>query len=56
MQRYRILTMWKVNTSLESAYKKKVAKLNVALYALQTGFVLLILAAFLKAVCRLAPF
>jgi hypothetical protein len=56
MQRYRILTTWKVNASLETAYKKKVERLNVALYALQTGFVFLILAALLKVACRLAPF
>ena len=56
MQRYRILTMWKVNNSLETAYKKKVGQLRIALRAVQTGFVLLILAALLKVACRLASF
>jgi hypothetical protein len=56
MQRYRILTMWKVNNSLETAYKKKVGQLRVVLYAVQTGFVLLVLGALLKVACRLASF
>jgi len=54
MQRYRILSMWRINSSLETAYKKKIGQLRVVLYTVQAGFALLIAAALLEVACRLA--
>jgi hypothetical protein len=56
MQRYRILTMWRINSSLETAYKKKVGELSVALYAIEAGFLLLLTAALLNVAWRLPSF
>jgi hypothetical protein len=56
MQRYRILTMWKINRSLETAYKKKLGQLNVALYVIEAGFLLLLAAALLNVAWRLPSF
>jgi hypothetical protein len=56
MQRYRILTMWKINSSLETAYKKKLRQLSVVWYTVQAGFLLLLIAALLNVARRLSSF
>lgn len=55
MKRYRVLTMWKIVSSLDKAHERKQAQLRYARFTMQAAFVLLLLG-LLQVACRITTF